>query len=180
MTWRAPILILVAVAVLVAGRVYLPYIGWSNSNADARARAEAYLRAVAGADLDRGWSLLEPSSRAAYRSEDAYRRLMAAADWSAFAWEVRGNGLCDDGVCSFVVWLRNGRASVPDVAWSGGPGHPGVLVSSDRRADQAEAFLDVRQRGWFGGIGIVVFGQTREWGSGGAGPEPDAAIGPAG
>jgi hypothetical protein len=161
MSWRVPVLILVAVAVVVAGRVYLPYVGWSNSNADARVRAEAYLRAVAGGDEDRGWSLLEPSSRAAYGSEDAYRRLMVEADWSAFAWEVRDSGVCDDGVCSFVLWLRNGRDSAPDVAWSGGPGHPGVLVLSDRGTNRTEAFLDVLQRGWFGGIGIVVFGQTR-------------------
>jgi len=160
MNWRAPVLILVAIAVLVAGKVYLPYVGWSNSNADARARAEAYLRAVARADEDRGWSLLEPAGRAALGSLDTYRRLMAAADWSGFAWDLRPNGVCDDGVCSFLVRLQNGRDSVPDVAWRGGPGHPGVLVLSDRSTDEGGAFLEVLQRGWFGGIGIVVFGQT--------------------
>jgi len=82
MSWRAWALILVAVAVLLVGKVYLPYVGWSNSNADARARAEAYLLAVAGGSEDRGWSLLEASGRNEYGSEDTYRRLMVAADWS--------------------------------------------------------------------------------------------------
>jgi len=159
MRWRVPLVILLAVAMVGVGYVYLPYVGWSDSNADARARAEAYLAAVVGGSEDHGWSLLEPSGRDAYGSEAAYLNLMAAADWSDFSWELRYNGVCDDGVCSFVVYLQNGKGSVPEAAWSDGPGHPGVL--SDRGTDQAGAFLDVLQRGWFGGIGIVVSGQTQ-------------------
>jgi hypothetical protein len=31
MSWRIPVLILVAIAVVGVGYVYLPYVGWSNS-----------------------------------------------------------------------------------------------------------------------------------------------------
>jgi hypothetical protein len=98
----------------------------------------------------------------AYGSEDAYRRLMIEADWSEFIRELRYNGVCDDGVCSFVLRLPNGRSSAPDVAWSDGPGDPGFLIStkeSTAGARQAgEASIEVLQRGWFGGTGVVVFG----------------------
>lgn len=161
MSWRAPLLILLAVALVGIGYVYLPYVGWSDSEGDAKARAEAYLDALVGGSEDRGWSLLVPSDRAAFGSEDAYRRLMAEQDWFAFAWELRHNSACDDGVCSFLVHLPNGRDSAPEPVWSGGPGDPGFLRSTIGTTAQGEAFLEVLQRGWFGGIGVVVHGQTR-------------------
>jgi hypothetical protein len=161
MSWRAWALILVAVAVLLVGKVYLPYVGWSNSNADARARADAYLLAVAGGSEDRGWSLLEASGRNEYGSEDTYRRLMVAADWSDFRWELLYYAACDDGVCQFAVRLPHGRDSVPESAWSDGSGDPGVLSLPFGAMDEGEALLGVVQRGWFGGIGIVVSGQTQ-------------------
>lgn len=159
-TWRIPALVVAAIAVAGLAYIYLPYVGWSNSDADARARTEAYLRAVVGGSEDRGWSLLEPSGRSAYGSEDAYRRLMAEADWSEFTWELRYNGVCDDGFCSYVLRLPNGRASAPEVAWSVGPDDPGFLTSTgdSPAAQQGEGFIGVRQRGWFGGIGIGVSG----------------------
>jgi hypothetical protein len=160
MSWRPPVLILLAIALIGAGYVYLPYIGWSDSQADARGRAEAYLAAVVGGSKDRGWSLLEGSGRTEYGSEDAYRRLMTEADWSRFQWELRYNGVCDDGECSFVLYLANEASSAPDVAWSDGPGDPGVLVPTEGATDQGEAFIGVRQRGWFGGIGVEVSGVT--------------------
>jgi hypothetical protein len=108
---------------------------------------------------DRGWNLLEASSRGEYGSQDAYRRLMSEADWSDFTWELLDNGVCDDGLCSFVLHLPNGRDSAPDVAWSDEPGHPGVLASTQDATDTGEAFIDVIQRGWFGGIGVMVSGR---------------------
>jgi hypothetical protein len=157
-TWRIPALAIAAIAVAGLAYIYLPYVGWSDSDTDARARTEAYLAAVVGGSEDRGWSLLEASGRNAYGSEDAYRRLMSEADWSDFRWELRYNGVCDDGVCSFVLRLHNGRDSAPEAAWSDGPGDPGVLVSTYDATNQGEAFIGVRQRGWFGGIGVEVSG----------------------
>jgi hypothetical protein len=83
---------------------------------------------------------------------------MAAADWSHFEWELPDNGICDDGICSFLVHLPNGSASAPDVAWSGGPGKPGFMISIEDRTADGQATLEVRQRGWFGGTGVMVYG----------------------
>jgi hypothetical protein len=141
-----------------AGYVYLPYLGWSDSHADAQARVEAYLAAVAGGNDDRGWNLLEASGQAAYGEESDYRRAMAGSDWSRFRWDLLYNGVCDDGLCSFVLHLDNGPTSAPAVLWSDGSGDPGVLRSTQDAPVQGEAFIEVRQRGWFGGIGIEVFG----------------------
>jgi hypothetical protein len=156
--WRMLAVTLLAILLIGAGYIYLPYIGWSDSRADARARAEAYLGAVVGGSEDRGWSLLEASGRNEFGSEETYRRLMAEADWSQFTWELRNNGVCDDGMCSFVLHLPNGRDSAPEAAWSDGPGDPGVLVSTYGAANQGEAYFGVLQRGWFGGIGVGVSG----------------------
>lgn len=158
MSWRAPLLILLAVALAGAGYGYLPYVGWSDSQADARARAEAYLAAVVGGTEDRGWKLLESAGRGEYGSEDNYVRLMSEADWADFAWELVNNAVCDDGVCSFILRLPNGRNSAPEVAWSDGPGDLGVLISTEGATDRGDAFIEVLQRGWFGGIGVEVFG----------------------
>jgi hypothetical protein len=149
--------LVVLIGLVWAGYVYLPYVGWSDSHADAEARAKAYLAAVVGGSEDRGWSLLVPDGRDAFGSEDEYRQVMADADWSAFDWELRYNGVCDDGVCSFVLHLPNGADSAPEAAWSDGPGDPGVLAPTyDAPQFKGEAFLEVRQRGWFGGIGVWV------------------------
>jgi hypothetical protein len=160
--WRLVVGALLAILVVVAGYIYLPYVGWNNSRPEARARAEAYLAAVVGGSEDRGWSLLEASGRNEFGSEEAYRRLMDAADWSQFTWELRYNGVCDDGVCSFVLHLPNGRASAPEAAWSHGSGDPGVLVATDRASDLGEAYFGVLQRGWFGGIGVGVSGVSSD------------------
>jgi len=158
MNWRAPLLIPLVVAVAGAGYVYLPHVGWSDSQANARARAEAYLAAAVGGREDRGWELLESAGRGDYGSEDNYVRRMSEGDWADFEWELVENGVCDDGVCSFVLRFPNGRNSAPEVAWSDGPGDPGVLISTEGATDRGEAFIEVLQRGWFGGIGVVVFG----------------------
>jgi hypothetical protein len=158
MTLRWPLVILAAILAIGAGIFYLPALGWNDSEADARARATAYLTAVTGGNDDRGWALLEGSGRAEYASEEAYRRLMAAADWSRFAWEV-ADGHCDDGVCTLILRLPNGRSSIPEEAWSDGPGDPGILVATKEEPWGASlAAINVLQRGWFGGIGVVVFG----------------------
>jgi hypothetical protein len=165
MRWRMPAILLLAVALAGVGYVYLPYVGWSNSEADARQRVSEYLAAVVRETGDRGWNVLEGSGRAQYGSEDAYRATMAGADWTDFAWEFGDSPLCDDGVCTFVLRLPNGTGSAPDVAWSVGPGDFGVLLptkdSTGSAREAGEAYinvLQVLQRGWFGGIGVVVFG----------------------
>ena len=162
MIWRVLAVMVGAVVIAGLAYVYLPYVGWNNSEADARARTEAYLAAVVGGREDRGWRLLEASSREAYGSEESYRRLMAEADWSEFRWELRHDSVCDDGVCSFILRMPNGRTSAPEAAWSDGPGDPGFLVSTAESTAGArragEAFIGVLQRGWFGGIGVMVSG----------------------
>lgn len=161
---RAAVTTILAVALVAAGYVYLPYVGWNNSDSEARQRVSEYLSAVVGGTADRGWKLLHPNGRRTYGSEDAYRQAMEAADWTEFAWEFGESSQCDDGVCTSVLRLPNGRGSVPDVAWSTGPGDPGVFLStkeSTKGAREAgEAYVEAVQRGWFGGIGVVVFGAT--------------------
>jgi hypothetical protein len=162
MRWRTPVIILLAVALVGAAYIYLPYLGWNNSEADARRRVTEYLTALVLDTGDRGWDLLEGSGRAQYGSEEAYRSAMAEADWTDFAWELSDSSRCDDGICTFILRLPNGVDSAPEVAWSDGPGDLGVLVSTKESAGGARgtgvAALDVLQRGWFGGIGVVVFG----------------------
>ena len=153
---------IVAAALVAAGYVYLPAMGWNDSESEARQRVTEYLSAVVGGTPDRGWKLLHPNGRRTYGSEDAYREAMEAADWTNFAWEFGESARCDDGVCTIVLRLRNGRGSVPEVAWSTGPGDPGLFLSTKESTDGAReaggAYVDVLQRGWFGGIGVVVFG----------------------
>lgn len=36
MRWRAPAIVLLALALMAIGYIYLPYVGWSNSNSEAR------------------------------------------------------------------------------------------------------------------------------------------------
>jgi hypothetical protein len=152
------LLVILAILAIGAGIFYLPALGWNNSQADARARATDYLTAVTGGNEDRGWTLLEGSGRAEYASEEAYRHMMGAADWSRFSWEV-ADAHCDDGVCTLILRLPNGRSSIPEEAWSDGPGDPGFLIATKESTDGAvQASIDVLQRGWFGGIGVVVFG----------------------
>jgi hypothetical protein len=162
MRWRTPAILLFAVALIGAGYVYLPAVGWSDSEAEARQRVTDYLKAVALDSGDRGWGLLHPDGRRTYGSESAYRQMMDAADWTDFAWEFGESARCDDGVCTFLLGLPNGRGSVPDVVWSTGPADPGFLLSTKDSTGSAteagEAYIEVLQRGWFGGIGVVVFG----------------------
>jgi hypothetical protein len=162
MRWRTPLMILFAVALIGVEYVYLPYIGWSNSDSEARERVTAYLTAVVRDTGDRGWNLLEGSGRSPYGSEAAYRATMAGADWTDFAWEFGDWSICDDGICTFILRLPNGIGSAPREAWSNGPGNLGVLRTTRESTAGAEeagdAYVDVLQRGWFGGIGVVVSG----------------------
>jgi hypothetical protein len=162
MHWRTPAIVLLAVAMAGLGYVYLPYLGWTNSEAEARQRVTAYLAAVVRDTGDRGWNLLEAAGRGKYGSEDAYRATMAGADWTDFAWEFGGWSRCDDGVCTFIIRLRNGIGSAPREVWSNGPGDLGVLRTTRDSTGVAEeagdTYVDVLQRGWFGGIGVVVSG----------------------
>jgi hypothetical protein len=117
MRWRTPAIALLAMALTGAGYVYLPSVGWSDSETDARLRVSEYLAALVRDTGDRGWDLLEASGRAHYGSEEAYRGAMAEADWTDFEWEFGDSSRCDDGVCTFIVRLPNGIYSAP--TWPG-------------------------------------------------------------
>lgn len=75
---------------------------------------EAYLDALMGGAPDRGWSLLEPTSRRmAFGNDEAlYRALAEAADWSRFAYHLRLQSQ-DDGAYYFALDLPDGVESVP-------------------------------------------------------------------
>jgi hypothetical protein len=90
---------------------------------------------------DRGWNLLEASSRGEYGSQDAYRRLMSEADWSDFTWELLDNGVCDDGLCSFVLHLPNGRDSAPTSPGATNRAIPGCSPRRRMRPTQVKPSL---------------------------------------
>ena len=85
---------------------------------------------------------------------------MAAADWTSFEWELTESNYCDDGVCTLFLRLPNGWSSVPEVLRYDSESEPGIMQPTTEPTDCAreagEASMLVLQRGWFGGIGIVV------------------------
>lgn len=77
--------------------------------------ATAYLRAVAGNGLDRGWSLLHPDIQlmAFGGSFDKYMLMATAASWDDFRWEVRGVQLDDPGLAYVSIAFAEGNDSIP-------------------------------------------------------------------
>ena len=78
-------------------------------------RFEAYLRAVAGGEADRGWHYLgRDTQQLGYENDQSlYLRDAAAADWTAFRWAGADVVLTDDGVAEVQVKLRSPASSVP-------------------------------------------------------------------
>jgi hypothetical protein len=104
--------------------------------AEAAELAERYLAAVAGAEADRGWSLLTDSARAEWASEAAWVASLEAAHWSGFDVSVIEVISCDDGyICPVALQVSNGPASVPLL--DGAPRHHrtlGIRFRSDEGA----------------------------------------------
>jgi hypothetical protein len=73
--------------------------GQRGSPGEARGMVVAYLEAAAGGAADRGWSLILPSSRSAYDSEDQYVQLAESAAWDEFSWRLAEPAAshCEDG-----------------------------------------------------------------------------------
>lgn len=83
--------------------------------ASPESRLETYLRALAGAEADRGWHYLAESTReAGYGNEqDPYFDDVAAADWPAFRWAPATVWFSDDGFSYVTVRLLSPPESVP-------------------------------------------------------------------
>ena len=78
-------------------------------------RLEAYLRAAAGGEADRGWSYLDETTRQlGYDGdEEQYRADAVAADWSALRWSGATVVWTDDGLSDVEVRLLSPATSVP-------------------------------------------------------------------
>jgi hypothetical protein len=100
---------LAAAAVLVVGLA-------SCLGSDPALRLDAYLRAVAGAEADRGWSYLgEHIQSEAYGGDQArYVADAEAADWSALRWTDPSVVQENDGAVLVEVQLESDVDSVPD------------------------------------------------------------------
>ena len=98
----------------------------ARRRAEAAELAERYLADVAGAETDRGWSLLTDSAQAEWGSEATWVASLEAADWSAFDVSVVEAIRCDDGyMCSVALHVANGPGSVPVL--DGAPEHHRAL-----------------------------------------------------
>jgi hypothetical protein len=153
---RAAVATFSTVLLIAAAVVYLPALGWSNDEPAARERVAAYLRAASGGAEDYGWSLLVDPSDSVFGSQAEYRAAMSEADWSHFDWELTEVAdICDDGVCTVILRLPNGWSSVPEALRRDTNSDPGILISTEGASEVGDAMIDVLQRGWFGGIGVV-------------------------
>ena len=86
----------------------------SLATASPTGRLDAYLRAAAGADADRGWRFLDTWTQAEFDGDRArYVAEASAADWSAFHWSNPRVGFVDDGVAHVSVELDSDPSTVP-------------------------------------------------------------------
>ena len=78
-------------------------------------RFEAYLRAVAGGEPDRGWHYLgRETQQGGYENDQSlYLRDAASADWTAFRWARAAVLFTDDGFAVVHVKLLSPPSSVP-------------------------------------------------------------------
>lgn len=79
------------------------------------AQLEAFLRAAAGAEADRGWHYLDPTTREIGYADDqaAYVADAEAADWDAFAWTDAKVLWVDDGFAHVRITLTSGSTVPP-------------------------------------------------------------------
>jgi hypothetical protein len=105
--------------------------------AEAMGVADAFLRAVSGGQLDRGWSLLHPYSQEDWGNEAAWVEAAGKADWSRFAFTELRTRYCDDGViCPVDLEIPGGPGSVPDLISSA---DAGVTFGLDERPERMRA-----------------------------------------
>lgn len=97
-----------AVAVLAVILAVAGCTGESRGDVSAARRfADDYLSAISGDAADRGWSLILPDSRRAYRDQTQYLQLSADAAWESFSWVLVEEGdYCEDGGVYCVVRLE--------------------------------------------------------------------------
>lgn len=107
--------ILVAFAVVNVLLVVLVVLQGFPRASSPGGRLDAYLRAVAGAEPDRGWHLLGDLTRElSYGNDSAqYLRDAEAADWSAFRWSSAEVLWTDDGWANVQAGLVSDPTSVP-------------------------------------------------------------------
>jgi hypothetical protein len=75
---------------------------------------DAYLRAAAGGEADRGWHYLGEIARQSYDDDiAAYLRDVNAADWVDFRWKSSTVSWSDDGFTEVHAAVPSGPASVP-------------------------------------------------------------------
>ena len=121
--------------------------------------ADRYLRAVTGAEPDRGWSLLYRSAREAWESRDQYVAAVEASDWSAFEFEVLEAVYCDDGlICPVAIELANGPDSVPQVLRSSDNRKTDGILLGDSEGIPGDGELWVINADLFNGAGGVLVG----------------------
>ena len=79
--------------------------------------ARDYLSALAGESPDRGWSLILPESRRAYRGQEQYLSLVESTEWDDFDWRfLPDDDYCADGgvYCVIRLDITSALHSVPD------------------------------------------------------------------
>jgi hypothetical protein len=122
--------------------------------------ATAYLRAVAGNGLDRGWSLLHPDiQRMAFGgSFDKYITMATAARWDDFRWEVRDVQLDDPGLAYVSFAFAEGNDSIPGVLREVRQARRLWSIVNVPRVPAVDPFLGIR---------LDAFGNGRVWAGGG-------------
>lgn len=116
-----------------------------------------YLRALSGAEADRGWSLLHPSARDEWGGREEYVVAAAEADWSEFEFTVLEALYCDDGViCPVALDVPNGRESVPEPFRSPDDRNSSGILFRSVEGLPGNAELFVVLWGWMRGPGGVA------------------------
>jgi len=122
------------------------------------AQLEAFLRAAAGAEEDRGWHYLDQTTRERSYADDpaAYKADAEAADWSSFEWDDATVLWTDDGFAHARVTVTSTPLAVPSFLFEHGLLH-GICLGDDFQPDGLGAFVDVRpfSDGGLGGGGTT-------------------------
>ena len=115
-----------------------------------------WLQAAAAPAGDRGWSLLDPSTRAALYADtpEQYTTKAESADWSKMEWTI-GEGTSWDGVWTVRVLVSGGIQTVPKFVlndplaqeWCDGHQIVGILVGVVTKADGVAGVSDPARTG---------------------------------